>query len=172
MSFSRAASFSVETARLPLEEAIELRATGGGAGDISTLAVVQLLLLRREYAAGGWGGAISRCPALQCAPLRKYVRWKAPYTHLNDAARPGVSTFLPGWTARGAEDCSSTRTATEAAAGQMAAGAATEPKPKRECGLCGKPGHVAERCYQAHPELRRGSPEWHAAAAAKALLPR
>ena len=54
--------------------------------DVTTLAVVQMMLLFREH--GDWGVAISKCPAMHCAPMRKYVRWLEPYTHLNDATRP------------------------------------------------------------------------------------
>ena len=35
-----------------------------------------------------WTEAIAGCPALRCAPLRKYIRWLPPFTHLNEAARP------------------------------------------------------------------------------------
>ena len=36
---------------------------------------------------------MARCPALRCAPLRKYVRWLPPYEHLNDAeVRPAGVT--------------------------------------------------------------------------------
>ena len=64
----------VRTARLPLERFVRFRSrqpgvSGGGPVDISTLAVVQLLLLRRESRA--WGAAVARCPALRCAPIRK-----------------------------------------------------------------------------------------------------
>jgi hypothetical protein len=94
LSFERAALHAVETARLPLSDAINLRDKGGSA-DLSTLAVVQLLLLRREFAT--WGEALSRCPALRCAPMRKYVRWKPPYAHLNDAPPPQEVEWLDGW---------------------------------------------------------------------------
>ena len=63
LSFERAALHAVETARLPLSDAINLRDKGGSA-DLSTLAVVQLLLLRREFAT--WGEALSRCAVLPC----------------------------------------------------------------------------------------------------------
>jgi hypothetical protein len=97
LSFDRASLHEVETARLPLSDVIDLREKGGSA-DISTLAVVQLLLLRREF--DTWGEAISRCPALRCAPLRKYVRWRSPYVHLNEAPPPQEVEWLDGW-ARG-----------------------------------------------------------------------
>ena len=48
-----------------------------------------MLLLFRENG-GRWGDAISRCPALRCAPLRKYVRWLPPYHELNNATRQDV----------------------------------------------------------------------------------
>ena len=48
--------------------------------------MVQILLLFRETR--DWGLAVSRCPALRCAPLRKYVRWLPPYEHLNGSERP------------------------------------------------------------------------------------
>ena len=98
LSFERAEAFGLRTARLPLEDFLTLRGATEGGGDISTLAVVQLLLLRREHEGeGGWGAAVSSCPALQCAPLRKFVRWKPPYTHLNDAPRPSHGEWLDGW---------------------------------------------------------------------------
>jgi len=86
-SLERAAAHGLETARLPLERFVKMNTRDSGGGlDVTTLAVVQMMVLRREHA--DWGEAISRCSALQCAPLRKYVRWLAPYLHLNDAARP------------------------------------------------------------------------------------
>ena len=90
-SLDRAAAHGLRTARLPLERFVRMRtrktvSSGGGGLDVTTLAVVQMMLLRREHAT--WGEAISRCPALKCAPMRKYVQWMAPYEHLNDAARP------------------------------------------------------------------------------------
>ena len=74
----------------------------GESADITTLAVVQLLLLRREHEGpgwgeGGWGSAISRCPALRCAPLHKYIRWRQPYEDLNDGVRPAQLHWLEGW---------------------------------------------------------------------------
>jgi hypothetical protein len=87
LSYERATCHGLTTARLPLGDAIAYNSRGGQ--DITTLAVVQLLLLRQEYRADeSWGDAISHCPALRCAPLRKYVRWKKPYESLNDAPPP------------------------------------------------------------------------------------
>ena len=92
-SLERAAAHTLRTARLPLERFVKMNTRqavggdgcgGGGGLDVTTLAVVQMLILRREHAS--WGEAITRCPALQCAPLRKYVRWLAPYGDLNDRA--------------------------------------------------------------------------------------
>ena len=97
LSYRRAIAAGLRTARLPLEKFLELRsggkkAEGGGcrkADDVTTLAVVQMLLLFRENG-GRWGDAISRCPALRCAPLRKYVRWLPPYHELNNATRQDI----------------------------------------------------------------------------------
>ena len=94
MSFERAKAVGLRTARLPLTRFLRLRnkkagagqQDGAGAADITTLAVVQILLLFRETR--DWGLAVSRCPALRCAPLRKYVRWLPPYEHLNGSERP------------------------------------------------------------------------------------
>jgi hypothetical protein len=90
MSYARAQAAGLRTARLPLDRFLRLhnRCQEGDAGgaDITTLAVVQILLLFRETR--DWGLAVSRCPALRCAPLRKYVRWLPPYEHLNGAERP------------------------------------------------------------------------------------
>ena len=93
LSYERASAHGLETAQLPLSDVLTLWEKGGSP-DISTLAVVQLLLLRREHNEGGWGEAVSRCPALRCAPLRKYVRWREPYEHLNDAPPPHDVTRL------------------------------------------------------------------------------
>ncbi len=97
LSYRRAVAAGLRTARLPLEKFLELRSGGKkaeGAGcrkadDVTTLAVVQMLLLFRENG-GRWGDAISRCPALRCAPLRKYVRWLPPYHELNNATRQDI----------------------------------------------------------------------------------
>lgn len=97
LSYRRAVAAGIQTARLPLERFLQLRSGGkkakaGGcrrANDITTLAVVQMLLLFRENG-GRWGDAISRCPALRCAPLRKYVRWLPPYQKLNTATRQDI----------------------------------------------------------------------------------
>ena len=93
MSFARATAAGLRTARLPLGRFLRLhvrdvgKVEGDATGaDITTLAVVQILLLFRETR--DWGLAVSRCPALRCAPLRKYVRWLPPYEHLNSAERP------------------------------------------------------------------------------------
>ena len=94
MSFERAKVMGLRTARLPLMRFLRLRNKKAGAGkedgvgaaDITTLAVVQILLLFRETR--DWGLAVSRCPALRCAPLRKYVHWLPPYEHLNGVERP------------------------------------------------------------------------------------
>lgn len=96
LSYRRAVEAGLRTARLPLERFLQLRSGGkkareGGcrrADDVTTLAVVQMLLLFREN--GRWGDAVSRCPALRCAPLRKYVRWLPPYHTLNSATRQDV----------------------------------------------------------------------------------
>ena len=99
------------TARLPLGRVLDFQCRRGESADITTLAVVQLLLLRREFGGagfgeGGWGSAISRCPALRCAPLRKYVRWRPPYEALNDGARPAQLEWLEGWGKEvAAQDC-------------------------------------------------------------------
>lgn len=89
-AFARASSNGVRTARLPLERFFKMtgRTTNGGTdgADVTTLAVVQMLLGMREL--GSWEKAIPACPALRCAPLRKYVRWLPPYGALNEAARP------------------------------------------------------------------------------------
>ena len=86
-------TFGSTQASLPLGDAIAYNSRGGQ--DITTLAVVQLLLLRQEYRAEeSWGDAISHCPALRCAPLRKYVRWKKPYESLNDAPPPQEIEWL------------------------------------------------------------------------------
>ena len=97
LSYQRAVAAGLRTARLPLEKFLQLRSSGKkaqGSGcrradDITTLAVVQMLLLFRENG-GKWGDAISRCPALRCAPLRKYVQWLPPYHELNNAKRQDV----------------------------------------------------------------------------------
>lgn len=80
LSYRRAVAAGLRTARLPLEKFLTLKgaqkaqqkATGcrreAGGDDVTTLAVVQMLLLFRE--SGRWGDAISRCPALRCAPVR------------------------------------------------------------------------------------------------------
>mmetsp|Transcript_42790 Transcript_42790/g.96603 ORF Transcript_42790/g.96603 Transcript_42790/m.96603 type:complete len:267 (-) Transcript_42790:14-814(-) len=87
MSYERASSYGLRTARLPLDRYVKVHARhAGGSPDLTTLAVVQILLLFHET--GDWGLAISRCPAMRSAPLRKYVRWLAPYEELNDADRP------------------------------------------------------------------------------------
>mmetsp|Transcript_22414 Transcript_22414/g.27394 ORF Transcript_22414/g.27394 Transcript_22414/m.27394 type:complete len:485 (-) Transcript_22414:41-1495(-) len=71
--------------------------------DLTTLAVVQMLVLHHDYSTPSaatntnngtnvtnihvndcWGRAISTTPAMHCAPLKKYVRWKHPYQHYND----------------------------------------------------------------------------------------
>ena len=97
LSYRRAVEAGLRTARLPLERFLQLRSGGKKAGegggcrradDVTTLAVVQMLLLFREN--GNWGDAVSRCPALRCAPLRKYVRWLPPYHQLNSATRQDV----------------------------------------------------------------------------------
>lgn len=109
-SFSRAKAAGLKTARLPIGRFAKFRSRqqpkqhansgegGGGAGgagsphleekgvDVTTLAVVQMMLLFREHQ--DWGDAISKCPAMHCAPMRKYITWLEPYTHLNEAARP------------------------------------------------------------------------------------
>jgi hypothetical protein len=117
MSYERARKFGLRTARLPIERYARMRGrqpgvvVGGGLGkdaaaspasgvDVTTLCVVQMLLLFREH--GNWGDAISRCPAMHCAPLRKYVRWLPPYEEFNDlneqgnAGRPGAGFNLVG----------------------------------------------------------------------------
>lgn len=75
-SMSRASLFpGLKTARLPIEVAAKLKSRQPGDDrvgvDVTTLSVVQLLLLFRET--GDWPEAISRCPAMHSAPLRKYV---------------------------------------------------------------------------------------------------
>jgi hypothetical protein len=129
LSYRRAVAAGVRTARLPLEKFLQLRSGGKKAeegngcrraDDVTTLAVVQMLLLFREsgaenfvlfhlllclfraclgnsiglnpppFSAGRWGDAVSSCPALRCAPLRKYVRWLPPYEELNGAKRQDV----------------------------------------------------------------------------------
>jgi hypothetical protein len=89
-SARRAEKHGVRTARLPLEQFLKLRSRvdgdGTGGADVTTLAVVQILLGWREF--GSWEGSIPACPALRCAPMRKYVRWLPPYEALNDASRP------------------------------------------------------------------------------------
>ena len=110
LSYRRAVAAGLRTARLPLEKFLQLRsggkkAEGSGcrrADDITTLAVVQMLLLFRENG-GKWGDAISRCPALRCAPLRKYVRWLPPYHELNNATRQDVFA-QPATSAEHSED--------------------------------------------------------------------
>lgn len=126
LSLDRAAEHGLETARLPLDRVIDFHCRAGESADITTLAVVQLLLLRREFDApgfgeGGWGSAISGCPALRCAPLRKCertgnppaacdvrvssdrlraaadVKWRGEYAHLNDGVRPAQMQWLDGW---------------------------------------------------------------------------
>ena len=70
-SFERATALGVRTARLPLERFVRLRPHL--AGDVTTLAVVQLLLLQREF--GDWQEAVPRCPALRAsAPPRARCR--------------------------------------------------------------------------------------------------
>ena len=89
LSYGRAVAAGLQTARLPLERYVKFHKQAGrreSGDDVTTLAVVQMLLLWREH--GDWGEAISRCPAMRCAPLRKYIRWLPPYSHLNGAARP------------------------------------------------------------------------------------
>ncbi|GMI25413.1 hypothetical protein TeGR_g1841 [Tetraparma gracilis] len=100
-SMSRASLFpGLKTARLPIEVAAKLKSRQPGDDrvgvDVTTLSVVQLLLLFRET--GDWPEAISRCPAMHSAPLRKYVKWLPPYEHFNDegggGARPGAGFSL------------------------------------------------------------------------------
>ena len=87
VSFERACHKHVMSARLPLERYIRFQPRSqGGSADLSTIAVVQLLLLWRETK--DWGLAMSRCPALRSAPLRKYVWWLPPYEALNHTQRP------------------------------------------------------------------------------------
>lgn len=90
VSYERAEATGLPTARLPLERYLKLHSRthqpDQRGADITTLAVVQILLLYRET--GDWGLALSRCPALRSAPLRKYVRWLHPYEALNDTERP------------------------------------------------------------------------------------
>jgi len=97
-AFNRATSLNVRTARLPIDKVCFLRSrqmneTRVGV-DVTTLAVVQLLLLYREHK--DWGKAISECPSFHSAPLRKYVRWLEPYTHLNEAKEDGGGAKRPG----------------------------------------------------------------------------
>jgi len=77
------------TARLPLDRYMRL----GKDAHLPLLACAQLLLLVRETD-GDWGAACEACPAMRCAPLRKYVRWLPPREYLNDidAARPACLT--------------------------------------------------------------------------------
>jgi tRNA (guanine9-N1)-methyltransferase len=97
VSFARASSHGLPTARLPLERAVLIRArTGpaGGAVDITTLAVVQVLLSMRQFAPD-LARAIFETPAFHCAPMRKYLTWLGEYSSINDptdggrAKRPG-----------------------------------------------------------------------------------
>ena len=81
----------LRVARLPLAQYIDMRSRQSGGGlDVSTFAVVEMLLLWRQTR--NWGATVSECQALRCAPLKKHVRWLPPYTHLNDesAARPAT----------------------------------------------------------------------------------
>ena len=77
----------LRTARLPLEDHIKLSKNA----HLPLLACAQILMLVRDTPGGcDWRNALARCPALRCAPLRKYVTWLPPNQHLNnkDAPRP------------------------------------------------------------------------------------
>ena len=86
--------YGLETARLPLDRVVDFFCREGDSADITTLAVVQLLLLRREYEAprcwgeGGWGCAISRCPALT-------VRTSASFGAIHIRHQKRLAVFYP-----------------------------------------------------------------------------
>jgi tRNA (guanine9-N1)-methyltransferase len=92
-SLDRASAHGLPTARLPIELYAKMRSrdrapTPDGGVDVTTLAVVQIMLLRRTT--GNWGDAVSQCAAMHCAPMRKYVTWLPPYLHLNGATKPST----------------------------------------------------------------------------------
>ena len=66
---SYAAEHGLRTARLPLDEMVTVRKPA-----LTCLAVFQILA--GYAAANDWGVAVREAPAMQCAPLRKYVSWK------------------------------------------------------------------------------------------------
>ena len=61
----------VTTARLPLEDFVTLRKPA-----LTCNAVVQIMAGFVET--GDWGRAVRQAPAMNQAPLKKYVRWKQP----------------------------------------------------------------------------------------------
>ena len=64
-----AEAHGVRTARLPLDDLVSVRKTS-----LTCLAVFQILA--GFAASGDWATAVREAPAMHCAPLRKYVRWK------------------------------------------------------------------------------------------------
>ena len=64
-----AEAHGVRTARLPLDEYVSVRKTS-----LTCLAVYQILA--GFAACGDWATAVRDAPAMHCAPLRKYIRWK------------------------------------------------------------------------------------------------
>lgn len=72
VALERARSEGVPTARLPLEPFVDIRKPA-----LSSLAVFQMLGLHFEH--GDWTTAVTQCPAMHCAPIAKYVRWKVPH---------------------------------------------------------------------------------------------
>ena len=60
---------SIQTARLPIDDYVVVRKPS-----LTCLAVVQILA--GVAATGCWKRAVQEAPAMRCAPLKKYVRWK------------------------------------------------------------------------------------------------
>lgn len=72
LSLKRAQELGFATARLPLALVVELRKPA-----LSSVAVFQIL--QEQHRTGDWAAAIANCPAMHCAPIRKYVQWKPPW---------------------------------------------------------------------------------------------
>ena len=64
-----ASAHGVRACRLPIERFVTVRKPS-----LTCLAVVQILACYAQ--SGDWGAAVRAAPAMRCAPLAKYVRWK------------------------------------------------------------------------------------------------
>ena len=66
------AGHALHTARLPLDTFVTVRKPS-----LTCIACVQILAgFAASGAAADWGAAVREAPAMRCAPLKKYVRWK------------------------------------------------------------------------------------------------